>query len=393
MLAANGSATMPRRCPPSGRDECRTLRLAGLYRRRSGTFRAVLCGAPRHDPETYDRDAATAELDALAERRYIMLGIIASGRSRTAIIAEKGKRLPGHPNYAMQFRLLKAIPTCSRRSTTPSAAASCDEAELAWVGRRRTGPRGAVSLRQRGRDAAFGQQSGRQHRRNETSQRGHLRPGTALDDASLRSGTSWIAVSIAASRPKHPAAGSTSSGAPPTPAPLDAAAARMLRPCTRPSTGCPPMRGRHTRECGGRAGGERRRPMARRRDPGGGPYYLDFVPAHRRTRCRTAAHRRGRGRAHHVQRFVSGAEVGCQGDVGSALGEAARHLRRARRTNERSRTRPISPGASFGHDLRPDPRARQVPCIGATAWARSGVRGGFFGDPCEGPHRAARRLH
>ncbi|MHB1103920.1 MAG: L-serine ammonia-lyase [Devosia sp.] len=71
-----------------------------------GTFRAVLCGLIGMMPESYDREAANVALAELATRQRIRI----SGREigldpESAIIAERGKRLPRHPN-ALDFRIV-----------------------------------------------------------------------------------------------------------------------------------------------------------------------------------------------------------------------------------------------------------------------------------------------
>ncbi len=92
------------------RIECRLYGSLAYTGEGHGTHRAVLCGLIGLLPETYDRDEASAALETLAQA-----GATTIGRHRIlidpdiAIIAEKGKRLPGHPN-AMQFRLLKGEP-------------------------------------------------------------------------------------------------------------------------------------------------------------------------------------------------------------------------------------------------------------------------------------------
>ncbi|RYE88123.1 MAG: L-serine ammonia-lyase [Hyphomicrobiales bacterium] len=90
--------------------ECRLYGSLAYTGEGHGTFRAVLCGLLGMTPESYDRDAADAALAQLASDKTVLMG-----RNRVvldpavAIVAEKGKRLPGHPN-AMQFRLLKGEP-------------------------------------------------------------------------------------------------------------------------------------------------------------------------------------------------------------------------------------------------------------------------------------------
>lgn len=75
-----------------------------------GTHRAVLCGLLGMIPETYDREAASAALAELAVARHTLVGPHRITLDpATAIISERGKRLPGHPN-GMQFRLLRGDP-------------------------------------------------------------------------------------------------------------------------------------------------------------------------------------------------------------------------------------------------------------------------------------------
>lgn len=73
-----------------------------------GTFRAVLCGLLGITPESYDREAADAALAQLAATQRVRAG------ARTlkldpaaAIVAERGKKLAAHPN-ALAFRIVDA---------------------------------------------------------------------------------------------------------------------------------------------------------------------------------------------------------------------------------------------------------------------------------------------
>src|SRR5688572_2470982 len=73
-----------------------------------GTFRAVLCGLLGITPERYDRVEADAALERLAARQTLTIGnrdvpLDPNG----AIVAERGKRLPAHPN-ALAFELRDA---------------------------------------------------------------------------------------------------------------------------------------------------------------------------------------------------------------------------------------------------------------------------------------------
>jgi L-serine dehydratase len=65
-----------------------------------GTIRAVLCGLMGVKPESYDREVAGVALDELAERGTVRLpnGRVVSLDPATAVVLEKGKRLPAHPN-------------------------------------------------------------------------------------------------------------------------------------------------------------------------------------------------------------------------------------------------------------------------------------------------------
>lgn len=112
MLAAKRFADAVAAMPSAAgaRIECRLYGSLAYTGEGHGTHRAVLCGLMGMTPETYDRDAASAALEALAARRTVTMGahrIVLD--PAVAVIAEKGRRLPGHPN-AMQFRLLKGEP-------------------------------------------------------------------------------------------------------------------------------------------------------------------------------------------------------------------------------------------------------------------------------------------
>jgi L-serine dehydratase len=111
MLAAGRFREKVAKLPAAGAAiECRLYGSLAYTGEGHGTFRAVLCGLLGITPETYDRDAADAALADLAARKEVVIG---RNRVRldpvTSVFAEKGKRLPGHPN-AMQFRLLKGSP-------------------------------------------------------------------------------------------------------------------------------------------------------------------------------------------------------------------------------------------------------------------------------------------
>ena len=98
-----------------------------------GTFRAVLCGLIGMAPESYDRDAADASLEALSHTQRLRVG------TRTlkldpdaAIVAERGKRLEAHPN-AMTFRLIDAAGAVALAETYYSVGGGfvMTEAEMA----------------------------------------------------------------------------------------------------------------------------------------------------------------------------------------------------------------------------------------------------------------------
>jgi L-serine dehydratase len=65
-----------------------------------GTVSAVLCGLMGMRPETYDREQASAALDELQQTGTVRLrnGRMVELDAATAVGLEKGKRLPAHPN-------------------------------------------------------------------------------------------------------------------------------------------------------------------------------------------------------------------------------------------------------------------------------------------------------
>jgi L-serine dehydratase len=71
-----------------------------------GTVRAVLCGLMGMRPETYDRSEANAALEELAQVGTVRLrnGRLVRMDASNAVQLEKGKRLPAHPN-GMSFFL------------------------------------------------------------------------------------------------------------------------------------------------------------------------------------------------------------------------------------------------------------------------------------------------
>lgn len=185
MLAAKRFRDKAATLPASGAQmECRLYGSLAYTGEGHGTHRAVLCGLLGMTPETYDRDAASAELEALAARRFVMLGGHRVGLDpATAIIAEKGKRLPGHPN-ALQFRLLKGDPDLlSEVYYSVGGGFVLSDAELA-AGRPAGGPEPDVPFpfASAAEMLRSGQETGltiaEMKRRNEAV----LRPGRGLDD-------------------------------------------------------------------------------------------------------------------------------------------------------------------------------------------------------------------
>jgi L-serine dehydratase len=70
-----------------------------------GTFRAVLCGLLGVTPEDYDRAEADRRLEELEHTMRVRAGVRTLRLDpAAAIVAERGKRLPGHPN-ALTFRI------------------------------------------------------------------------------------------------------------------------------------------------------------------------------------------------------------------------------------------------------------------------------------------------
>ncbi len=111
MIAAKRFADRVARIPAAGAKlECRLYGSLAYTGEGHGTHRAVLCGLLGMTPETYDRAAADSALADLAVSRSVVIGGHRVGLDPAdAILAMKGKRLPGHPN-ALQFRLLRGEP-------------------------------------------------------------------------------------------------------------------------------------------------------------------------------------------------------------------------------------------------------------------------------------------
>jgi L-serine dehydratase len=90
-----------------GQNECELYGSLAYTGKAHGTHRAVLCGLLGCTPETYDREAAANALNLLmSKRRFVSGGIELELDPTTAIHAERGTRLPGHPN-GMRFRLVR----------------------------------------------------------------------------------------------------------------------------------------------------------------------------------------------------------------------------------------------------------------------------------------------
>ncbi|MDP1730662.1 MAG: L-serine ammonia-lyase [Devosia sp.] len=108
MIAAKRFVDAVEHLPPPGRGlvlQCHLYGSLAYTGEGHGTFRAVLCGLLGTSPESYDREAATAALAMLATEGRIAIGGSQIGLDpETAIVAERGKRLPRHPN-ALEFRI------------------------------------------------------------------------------------------------------------------------------------------------------------------------------------------------------------------------------------------------------------------------------------------------
>jgi len=185
MLAARRFAERVAGLPAAGGAtiECRLYGSLAYTGEGHGTHRAVLCGLLGLSPQTYDREAASAALEALNARKWVSMG---PHRIRLdpgeAIIPEKGKRLDGHPN-AMRFRLLKGEPDLlSEVYYSVGGGFVLSEAELAAQG----GPSEMVEVPFPFASAAQMLEMGRASGLSIAEMKRHnealLRPGTALDD-------------------------------------------------------------------------------------------------------------------------------------------------------------------------------------------------------------------
>ncbi|MEO6012577.1 MAG: L-serine ammonia-lyase [Devosia sp.] len=109
MLAAGRFVTLASQAPlPAGRLTmgCRLYGSLAYTGEGHGTIRAVLCGLTGMRPESYDRDAAGAALDELADHGTVRLpnGRVVGLDPASSVSLEKGQRLPAHPN-GMSFFL------------------------------------------------------------------------------------------------------------------------------------------------------------------------------------------------------------------------------------------------------------------------------------------------
>ncbi len=103
MLAAGRFAALAAAAPlPAGRLTvgCRLYGSLAYTGEGHGTIKAVLCGLLGMAPARYDRGEAEAALNRLAQEHTVRLpsGRVAGLDPATAIVLEKGKRLDAHPN-------------------------------------------------------------------------------------------------------------------------------------------------------------------------------------------------------------------------------------------------------------------------------------------------------
>jgi L-serine dehydratase len=98
-----------------------------------GTFRAVLCGLMGMEPQRYDRAEADAALERLAVEKAVRLpnGRVFALDPATAIVAERGKRLPAHPNGMTFFVEVDGVMVLSETYYSIGGGFVLTEAEFA----------------------------------------------------------------------------------------------------------------------------------------------------------------------------------------------------------------------------------------------------------------------
>jgi L-serine dehydratase len=330
MIAAKRFADRVGHLPAGGaRLECRLYGSLAYTGGGHGTHRAVLCGLMGMTPETYDREAADRALAELAGRRSVTIGGHRVGLDPAdAILAMKGKRLPGHPN-GMQFRLMRGDPDLLNETYySVGGGFVLSEAELAASG---TAGKPAASVpfpfATAAEMLAMGEASGlsiaAMKRRNEAV----LHPGTSLDTSVMAvwevmdrcidrglAGEGVLPGGLNVKRRAHGLNEKLAAGASNNAAPLHAAidwlSAYAMAVNEENAAGGQVV----TAPTNGAAGVI---PAVLR-------YYLDFIPGASRSMIPdmllTAA---AIGGLIKTNASISGAEVGCQGEVGSASAMAA----------------------------------------------------------------------
>jgi L-serine dehydratase len=333
MIAARRFIDKVARMPAAGAAlECRLYGSLAYTGEGHGTQRAVLCGLMGMTPETYDREAADAALTQLAATRSVTVGghRVALDPA-TAVLAMKGKRLPGHTN-AMQFRLLKGEPdllnetyysvgggfVLSEAELAVGAVGGAVEAEVPYPF--------ATAAEMLGMGEASGLTIAQMKRRNEAARH----PGVALDAGVMAvwevmdrcidrglTGEGILPGGLNVKRRAHGLSEKLAAGGANNAAPLHAAidwlSAYAMAVNEENAAGGQVV----TAPTNGAAGVI---PAVLR-------YYLDFIPGASRSMIPdmvlTAA---AIGGLIKTNASISGAEVGCQGEVGSASAMAAAAL-------------------------------------------------------------------
>jgi L-serine dehydratase len=332
MIAAKRFAEKVARMPAAGAAlECRLYGSLAYTGEGHGTHRAVLCGLMGMTPETYDRDVADRALTALGETQSVVIGGHRVGLDPdTAVLAMKGKRLPGHPN-AMQFRLLKGEPDLLNETYySVGGGFVVSEAELAAGEAGATQTAVPFPFANAAEMLAMGEASGlsiaQMKRRNEVV----LHPGAALEDGVMAiwhvmdrcidrglEGEGILPGGLNVKRRAHGLSEKLAAGGANNAAPLHAAidwlSAYAMAVNEENAAGGQVV----TAPTNGAAGVI---PAVLR-------YYLDFIPGASRAMIPdmllTAA---AIGGLIKTNASISGAEVGCQGEVGSASAMAAAAL-------------------------------------------------------------------